>query len=218
MYDQQSSISCGASVTTSVGAVEPPPGVWSTSSDVDAVPAAAAASAQKTNEQARVQVEVARRYAYSQLDQMARRTIAATEWCWASSPNDCVDILEAFQKYQDSNEWAPKPLNVKAVVAEIRLTVQYFSQKRLWPFWVLQPTDRLVRRIPEDDDADEDYGNENWEVLVNVCLLSRSIQCSFQRRIRGSREQIQCWKLQLQRQCRGAFADVSIETKKEGTS
>ena len=86
-------------------------------------------------------------------------------------PNDCVDVLEAFQKYQDSNEWAPKPLNVKAVVAEIRLTVQYFSQKRLWPFWVLQPTDRLVRRIPEDDDAYEDYGNENWEVLVNVMNL-----------------------------------------------
>ena len=58
---------------------EPPPGVWSFSSDVDAAPAA---PAQSRDQQARLQVEVARRFAYSQLDQHARRTIASAEWCW----------------------------------------------------------------------------------------------------------------------------------------
>ena len=37
---------------------------------------------------------------------------------------------------------------------------------------MLQPTDRLVRRIPEDDDAYEDYGSQNREVLVNVMNFS----------------------------------------------
>ena len=156
--------------------MEPPPSVWSLSSDVDAAPAA---PAQSRDQQARLQVEVARRYAYSQLDQHARWTIASAEWCWLSSPSDCVNILEAFATYQDSNDFTRKLLNVKAIVAEIRLTVHYFSQRRLWPVWVLQPNDRLVRSIPEDEAAYEDFGNENWEVLVNVMNLSSVIESVF---------------------------------------
>ena len=161
---------------SAAGAVEPPPGVWSFSSDVDAAPAA---PAQSRDQQARLQVEVARRFAYSQLDQHARWTIASAEWCWLSSPSDCVNILEAFATYQDSNDFTRKLLNVKAVVAEIRLTVQYFSQRRLWPVWVLQPNDRLVRSIPEDEAAYEDFGNENWEALVNLMNLSSVIESVF---------------------------------------
>ena len=161
---------------SAAGAVEPPPGVWSLSSDVDAAPAA---PSQSRIQRARLQAEVARRYAYSQLDQHARRTIASAEWCWLSSPSDCVNILEAFATYQDSNDFTRKLLNVKAVVAEIRLTVQYFSQRRLWPVWVLQPNDRLVRSIPEDEAAYEDFGNENWEALVNLMNLSSVIESVF---------------------------------------
>ena len=83
--------------------------------------------------------------------------------------------MEAFATYQDGNDLTRKLLNVKAVVAEIRLTVQYFSQRRLWPVWVLQPNDRLVMSIPEDEAAYEDFENENWEVLVNVMNLSSVI-------------------------------------------
>ena len=117
-------------LASAAGAVEPPPGVWTLRGDVDAAPAASALS---RDQKAHLQAQVARRYAYSQLDQHARRTIASAEWCWLSSPSDCVNIREAFATYQDSNEFTRKLLDVKAVVAEIRLTVQYFSQRRLWP-------------------------------------------------------------------------------------
>ena len=150
--------------------------VFGVSVDVHATPAA---PSQSKIQRARLQAELARRYAYSQLDQHARRTIASAEWCWLSSPSDCVNILEAFATYQDSNDFTRKLLNVKAVVAEIRLTVQYFSQRRLWPVWVLQPNDRLVRSIPEDEAAYEDFGNENWEALVNLMNLSSVIESVF---------------------------------------
>ena len=153
-------------------AVEPPPGVWSLSSEA---PAAKAVPGQSRNERARLRAEVARRYAYSQLDQHARRTIASAEWCWLSSPSVCEKIRKAFATYQDSSEFTREPLDVKAVVAEIRLTVEYFSQTKLWPRWVLQPNDRLVRSLPEDEAAYEDFGNENWEALVNLMNLSSVI-------------------------------------------
>ena len=63
----------------------------------------------------------------------------------------------------------------KQFVAEIRLTVEYFSLLKLWPKWVLQPNDRFVRSLPEDDAAYEDFGNENWEALVNLMNLSSVI-------------------------------------------
>ena len=65
---------------------------------------------------------------------------------------------------------------MKAIVAEVRLTVQFFSQSRLWPVWVLQPNVRFLRRVPEDEIAYEDFGNENFEVLVNVMNLSSVIE------------------------------------------
>ena len=45
--------------------------------------------------------------------------------------------------------------------------------------WVLQPNDRLVRSIPEDEAAYEDFGNENWEALVNIMNLSSVIESVF---------------------------------------
>ena len=77
-----------------------------------------------------------------------------------SSPRGCRKIREAFETYQETSEFTGEPLDVKAVVAEIRLTVQYFAQTKLWPDWVLYPNDRFVRSLPEDDDAYEDFGNE----------------------------------------------------------
>ena len=41
----------------------------------------------------------------------------------ASSACDCVDILEAFPAYEQSNEFSSATCNLSAVVAEIRLTV-----------------------------------------------------------------------------------------------
>ena len=70
------------------------------------------------------------------------------------------------------NEFAREPLDPKAVVADLRVTVEYFSQEKLWPWWVLQPNEKFVRNLPEHDDAYEDFGNENWEALVNLMNLS----------------------------------------------
>ena len=52
------------------------------------------------------------------------------------------------------------------------MTVQYFSRERLWPNFVLQPNDALLKRLPDDHDSYVDYGNEMWEVMVNLMNLS----------------------------------------------
>ena len=77
--------------------------------------------------------------------------------------------------YRQTHEYAQEPLDLKAVVAELRLTVEYFSNEKLWPCWVLQPNEKFVRNLPEHDDAYEDFGNENWEALVNLMNLSSVI-------------------------------------------
>ena len=133
---------------------------------------AGTAATEQPGDRARVKAETARRYAYSELDQMARKTLAEIDWSWTSSHEECKDILEAFYEYQRSNEFAPKVLNLSAVVVEIQLTVQYFSRERLWPDWVLQPNDALLKRLPDDHDSYVDYGNEMWEVMVNLMNLS----------------------------------------------
>ena len=46
---------------------------------------------------------------------------------------------------------------------------------KLWPSWVLQSDARVVRSLPAVDAAYEDYGNENWEALVNLMNLSSVI-------------------------------------------
>ena len=126
-------------------------------------------------EKKRQHAEFVRRYAYTELDQHARRKIAEADMQLLSSPRVCRKLREAFETYQNTSEFTRELLDVKAVVAEIRLTVKYFTQKKLWPKWVLQPNDRIVRNIPEDEAAYEDYGNENWEALVNLMNLSSVI-------------------------------------------
>ena len=77
--------------------------------------------------------------------------------------------------YRRTNEFSREALDPKAVVAELRLTVEYFSQKKLFPRWVLEPNEKFVRDLPENYAAYEDFGNENWEALVNLMNLSSVI-------------------------------------------
>ena len=123
-------------------------------------------------EKKRQHAELVRRYAYTELDQHARRKIAEADMQWLSSPGVCEKLREAFATFQETSEFTRERLDPKAVVAEIRLTVQYFAQAKLWPDWVLYPNDRRVRSLPDDYDAYEDFGNENWEALVNLMNLT----------------------------------------------
>ena len=77
------------------------------------------------------------------------------------------------------NEFAREPLDPKAVVADLRVTVEYFSQEKLWHWWVLQPNEKFVRNLRAQDHAYEDFGNENWEALVNLMNLSSVIPCVY---------------------------------------
>ena len=54
--------------------------------------------------------------------------------------------------------------------------MKFFSQERLWPPWLMQPTDSLLKRIPDDEDSYVDYGNEMWEVMVNLMNLSSAME------------------------------------------
>ena len=110
------------------------------------------------------------------MDQEARRTLAEIGWCWATSRDDVGDILATFQEYQRSNEFDAKCFSLRAVVAEVRLTVKFFSQERLWPPWLMQPTDSLLKRIPGDEGSYIDYGNEMWEVMVDLMNLSSAME------------------------------------------
>ena len=69
---------------------------------------------------------IAKRDAYSELEQLARSNIAATDWFWATSREDCEHILASFEYYQRSNTFADRCLNISAVVMEVRLTVHFF--------------------------------------------------------------------------------------------
>ena len=53
--------------------------------------------------------------------------------------------------------------------------MQYFAQAKLWPDWLLYPNDGRVRCLPDEYDAYEDFGNENWEALVKLMNLSSVI-------------------------------------------
>ena len=53
--------------------------------------------------------------------------------------------------------------------------MQYFAELNLFPGWVLEPSDKFVRGLPENYAAYEDFGNENWEALVNLMNLSSVI-------------------------------------------
>ena len=143
--------------------------------DIAPLLATSALPCQNRIEQVRQQSDFARRFAYSELDQLARGTIASAQWCWLSDPSVCSRIARSFKVYRNTNEFSEESLDPKAVVAELRLTVQYFSQLNLFPRWVLEPSDKFVRGLPENYDAYEDFGNENWEALVNLMNLSSVI-------------------------------------------
>ena len=96
-----------------------------------APPAAAALPCQRRIEPARHLTDFARRYAYSELDQHARRTIASAQWCFLSHESVCITIGRAFHMYRQTHEHAQEPLVPKAVAAELRLTVEYFSNEKL---------------------------------------------------------------------------------------
>ena len=139
------------------------------------ISAAPAVPCQSKLELARAQADFARRHAYSELDQHARETIASAEWRFLSHPRDCRMIVEAFDTYETTSEFSREPLDPKAVVAELRFTVEYFSVMNLWPWWVLRPNDRDVQNVPAVDAAYEDCGTEIWEALVHLMNLSSAI-------------------------------------------
>ena len=60
------------------------------------------------------------------------------------------------------NEFAREPLDPKNVVADLRVTVEYFSREKSCPWWVLQPNEKFVRNLRAQDDAYEDFRNEIW--------------------------------------------------------
>ena len=123
----------------------------------------------------RINAEVAKRYAYSELDQLARKKIAETDWMWVRTPEDCDNILTAYQVYARWSIFADICLSLSAVVTEVRLTMQVFAQQKLWPPWLVRPNDKALENMPETDDAYVDPGNEVWEVLVNLMGLSSAI-------------------------------------------
>ena len=124
----------------------------------------------------RSNAEVAKRYAYSELDQLARKKIAETDWMWVRSREDCDNILTAYQVYARESIYADICLSLSAVVTEVRLTVQFFAQKKLWPRWLVHPKDKELKNMPETDDAYADPGNEVWELLVNLMGLSSAME------------------------------------------
>ena len=83
------------------------------------------------------------------MDQLARKKLAETDWFWVITLEDCDDILASYEVYARSNIFADICLNLSAVVTEVRLTMQFFAQKKLWLRWLMHPNDRLLKSIPE---------------------------------------------------------------------
>ena len=123
----------------------------------------------------RSKTEVAKRCAYSELEQLARKKIAGTDWMWVRTPEECENIARAYQVYATKSIFADICLSLSAVVTEVRLTMQVFAQQKLWPPWLVRPNDKALENMPETDDAYVDPGNEVWEVLVNLMGLSSAI-------------------------------------------
>ena len=65
-----------------------------------------APAAHKAARVTRSNAEVAKRYAYSELDQLARKKLAASDWFWVYTPEDCDDILASYEVYARSNIFA----------------------------------------------------------------------------------------------------------------
>ena len=140
-------------------------------------------SSEKAAQAIRIAAEVAKRYAYSELDQAARKKIAEADWMWVRSRRDCANILKAYQVYACSSTYADICLSLSAVVTEVRFTVQHFTQKKMWPRWLAHPNDKELKNMPETDDAYDDPGNETWEVIVNLMGLSSVMESLGHKRI-----------------------------------
>ena len=54
--------------------------------------------------------------------------------------------------------------------------MQFFSQERLWPRWLLQLNNARLKRIRETHDADVDCGNEMLDVIVNLMDLAGAME------------------------------------------
>ena len=124
----------------------------------------------------RSKTEVAKRCAYSELEQLARQEIAETDWMWVRTPQECENISRAYQVYARKSIFADICLSLSALVTEVRLTMQVFAQQKLWPSWLLGRHDKALENMPETADAYVDPGNEVWEVLVNLMGLSSAIE------------------------------------------
>ena len=120
--------------------------------------------------------QVATCYAYTRVDQEARKKLRNIDWSWTSGTHDCEDILAAFAFYQRSNEFADRCLNLSAVVLELRLTVQFFSQERLWPGWLLLTSTASVLRIPEIHSTDVDCGHAMLQVIVSLINFAGAME------------------------------------------
>ena len=130
----------------------------------------------------RSKTEVAKRCAYSELEQLARKKIAGTDWMWVRTPEECENIARAYQVYARKSIFADICLSLSAVVTEVRLTMQVFAQQKLWPTWLVRSNDKALENMPETDDAYVDAGNEVWEVVVSLMGLSTAIGCRRQQR------------------------------------
>ena len=126
--------------------------------------------------------EVAKREAYTELEQLARQQMAETDWMSVRILAEGEDILSAYQVYAKKGSYADVCLSLSAVVTEVRLTMQVFTQRKLWPTWLLRSNDKALENMPETDDAYVDAGNEVWEVVVSLMGLSTAIGSRRQQR------------------------------------
>ena len=90
-------------------------------------------------------------------------------------PAEGEDILWAYQVYAKEGSYADICFSLNAVVTEVRLTMQVFTQRKLWPTWLVRSNDKALENMPETDDAYVDAGNEVWEVVVSLMGLSSAI-------------------------------------------
>ena len=107
------------------------------------------------------QTNYAMRCAYGALDQHVRLSLLCTNCCWTTSARSCYCIGQAFQIFRNTCDVTGGPLEPKAVVSELRLTLQYLLEKRLWPRWIFHPNLTVVGRMPEYYGVFEDFGNEH---------------------------------------------------------
>ena len=123
------------------------------------------------------QQQVAKRFAYSTLDQTAREKVQAQDWMFIRTVQDSVDIKLAFDSYLRNNALPHQPLLcANAVVTELRLVMQEFSQQKLWPRFLTKPRDSDLKKMPTTDEGYVDTGNEIWEMMVVLVGLPSAME------------------------------------------